>query len=114
MIDSYSFGKIVIDGKEYNRDVIVYPDYVEPNWWRKQGHQLCVEDIKSRIEKESPEILIVGTGAYGQVVILDSTKEFLERRGIKLIAEETGKACTTYNHQIKSNKKVLGAFHLTC
>ncbi|MFQ6113597.1 MAG: Mth938-like domain-containing protein [bacterium] len=114
MIESYSFGKIVIDGKEYSRDVIVYPDHVEPNWWRKRGHELCVEDIKSRIEKAAPDILVLGTGAYGNVIILDSTRKFLEQRNIKLIAENTGSACTTFNELMKSNKKVLGAFHLTC
>ena len=54
MIDSYIFGKIVIDGQDYDRDVIVYPDYVERNWWRKEGHELCIDDIKSSIERESP------------------------------------------------------------
>lgn len=92
----------------------MYPDYVERNWWRKEGHELCIDDIKSSIERESPEILIVGTGAYANVTILNSTKNYLEQKGTKLIAEETSKACTTYNQLMKSHQKVLGAFHLTC
>lgn len=114
MVDSYYFGRIVINGKEYTQDVIVHPGYVKPNWWRKNGHELCTEDIKSSIEKESPEILVVGTGAYSNVRILDSTKRFLEQRGIKLVAEDTQRACTTFNQLVKSNQRVLGAFHLTC
>lgn len=27
MIDSYSFGTIVLDGKEYTRDVIIYSEF---------------------------------------------------------------------------------------
>jgi len=92
----------------------VYPDYVERNWWRKEGHELCIDDIKSSIERESPEILVVGTGAYANVTILDSTKKYLEQRDIEIIAEETKKACTTYNQLVKSNRKIVGAFHLTC
>jgi hypothetical protein len=29
MIDSYDFGAIVIDGKRYSSDVIIYPDRVK-------------------------------------------------------------------------------------
>ena len=34
-IESYSFGEVVIDGKRYRSDVIVFPDRVKPNWWRE-------------------------------------------------------------------------------
>ena len=44
-IDSYQFGEIVISGKEYSSDVIIFPDRVIDNWWRETGHELCLEDI---------------------------------------------------------------------
>jgi len=31
-ISDYRFGRIVIDGKTYTSDVIVYPDRVDPSW----------------------------------------------------------------------------------
>jgi len=40
MIEHYSFGRIVIDGKEYTKDLIIYPDKIRANWWRKEGHKL--------------------------------------------------------------------------
>ena len=112
MIDSYSFGKIVIDGKTYTSDVILYPDKVDESWWRKDGHLLQKEDLIDVIQY-NPEVLIVGTGAYGLMKVPDETKQFLEAKEIELIAEETGKAYKTYN-ELKEKRKVIAAFHLTC
>ena len=112
LIDSYSFGKMVIDGKTYTSDVILYPDKVDDSWWRESGHLLQKEDLRDVIQY-NPEILIVGTGAYGLMKILDETKQFLEVKGIELISEETKEACKIYN-ELKERKKVVAAFHLTC
>jgi hypothetical protein len=111
MIDSYDFGRIVIDGKVYTSDVIIYPDKVYSNWWRKEGHRLQKEDLKEVFDY-APEILVVGTGAYGSMVVSEETKREIESRGIKLIVERTEKACEIYN-SIKS-RKAVAALHLTC
>jgi len=111
-IDNYSFGKIVIDGKTFTSDVIVYPDRVDPSWWRKEGHYLGKEDLRD-ILAAAPEILIVGTGKWGEMVVPPSTLDFLESKGVKVQAEKTGKAVELFNSQ-PEDKKVVGAFHLTC
>ncbi len=112
MIDSYEFGKIVINGKEYTHDVIIYPNRIDDKWWRKVGHELCIDDIKDVIN-EKPEVLLIGTGYNGYMKILPETKEFLESNGIKLIIEKTSKACEIYNQLFKS-KRLIAALHLTC
>jgi hypothetical protein len=112
-IESYAFGKIVIDGRTYRNDVILHPDYVEGDWWRKQGHQLCVEDIQKAIERGEPDVLVVGEGKYGFMKVLPETEEYLKSMGIRLIAESTDDACETFN-QLSGKEKVVGAFHLTC
>lgn len=112
MIESYSFGEIVVDGKKYTNDVIVFPDRVESNWWRKEGHSLHPEDIDKVIE-ESPDILIVGTGAYGRMKIPSETRKYIESNGIELIAKKTEAAFKAYN-ELSNSKKVVAALHLTC
>jgi len=64
MIDSYDFGRIIINGKRYNSDLIVFSDKVRDGWWRKEGHRLDVEDLKDVLESK-PEVLVVGTGYSG-------------------------------------------------
>lgn len=112
MIEHYSFGRIVIDGKEYTKDLIIYPDKIRANWWRKEGHKLHIEDIKEVLEYK-PEILIVGTGYSGFMEVSKQVKEEIEKRNIKLIVEKTKEACKIYN-QLYKKHKVVAALHLTC
>ncbi len=111
-IDNYSFGKIVIGGKTYTSDVIVYPDKVDPSWWRKEGHYLEKGDIGD-IVTAGPDILIVGTGNWGVMKVPKETLDFLESKGIQTYAERTARAVELFNSQ-PEDKKVIGAFHLTC
>lgn len=112
MIESYSFGEIKINGKTYNNDVKIFPDRVKSNWWRKEGHRLHLEDIEDIIE-ESPDVLIVGTGASNRMTVPQETKESIESKGIKLIIKDTREACETYN-EISEKEDTVAALHLTC
>ena len=112
IIDSYDFGRIVVDGKAYTSDVLIFPDKVKDNWWRKKGHALHIEDIEL-VVAEKQEVLIVGTGNYGLLEVLPETKKYIESKGIELIVEPTDKACEIYN-EISKDKKAVAALHLTC
>jgi len=112
-IDSYSFGVMKIDGTEYRADLIVFPDKVRSDWWRKQGHSLAIEDLGDILDFK-PEVLVVGKGASGLMEIPPSTKKQLQEAGIEVVAESTGRAWGLFNEQIEKGRKVAGAFHLTC
>jgi hypothetical protein len=111
-IDSYDFGRIVIDGRKFGSDVVIFPDRIEGNWRRTEGHGLSVDDVKEIIEAK-PEVLIVGTGYSRLMKIHRQTEQYLRSSGIELIAAKTENACKTYNDLSKS-RRVVAAFHLTC
>ena len=111
-IDSYRFGQVVINGKRYTSDVIIFPDRVKDNWWKKRGHQLCLHDI-AEVIAENPEVLVVGTGQSGLMKVLPEVKQAVEAEGIKLIVETTDKACHTYN-QFCQSQRTVAAFHISC
>ncbi len=113
LIDDYSFGRIRVDGKTYRGDVIIYPDHVDGNWWRKEGHSLQTEDISGILCKE-PAVLVIGTGKFGLMKVRDDVREFLESRGIELISDKTDAACKVHNNLIGSGRKTITALHLTC
>ena len=113
MIDSYSFGRIVIDGRSYTADVIVFPNRVVDSWWRKEGHRLDIEDLKEVFE-EKPEVLIVGIGSWGLVRVPTETRDYVKSKGIELIIQRTKEACETYNRLKQSERKLVAALHLTC
>jgi hypothetical protein len=113
VIDSYDFGQIVIDGQRYTSDVIVFPDRVKADWWRKESHRLHVEDVKDALE-EKPNVLVVGTGYSGLVKVLPETEKYVRSRGVELIVQRTGEAYKTFNNLVQSGKIVIAALHLTC
>ncbi|MEM2909197.1 MAG: MTH938/NDUFAF3 family protein [Candidatus Bilamarchaeaceae archaeon] len=111
MIEKYDFGVIVINGKEYKKDVLLFEDKVFPNWWRKEGHHLYLADLE-KILKLNPTILVIGTGYSGVMVVDNEVGQYCKEEGIKLIMEKTGEAVKAYNSML--GKSVAGALHLTC
>jgi len=112
MIDSYTFGEIVVDGKKYSSDLIIFPDKIKENWIRKKGHVLQIEDLKD-VTKYKPDLLIIGKGSYGFLKIPSETKDCLKSKNIDFICLKTKKACDKYNELCKE-KDVVFAMHLTC
>jgi hypothetical protein len=112
MIESYSFGRLVLSGKAYTSDLIIYPDRINPSWWRKTGHRLCLQDLQEVLE-ENLEVLVVGTGYMGLMKVEEEVKRYAETHGFQLIVEKTKKAVEIYN-SLYTHKRTVGAFHLTC
>jgi hypothetical protein len=112
-IQDYSFGKMVVDGVEYRADLIVHNDGVIPDWWRKEGHRLAVEDLQDVIERLKPEVVVVGKGRFGMMRVSPEFEHYLGEKGIELRAANTSRAVQIFNELVDS-RRVLGAFHLTC
>ena len=112
MIESYSFGRIVVDGKSYTSDLIVLPDRVVEHWRRKSGHRLVPEDLEPLLEGLAGT-LVVGTGSSGLMRVPVETLEYLESAGFEVIVQRTGEACETYN-RLAEQDPAIAALHLTC
>jgi len=112
IIESYRFGHIVIGGASYTSDVIICPDRVEANWWRKQGHRLAQEDLEGVVQAEA-RTLVVGTGASGLMRVPQETLDYLTSLGFEVIVQRTGEAWQTYN-RLSEGGEVIAALHLTC
>ncbi|MEA1965318.1 MAG: MTH938/NDUFAF3 family protein [Candidatus Aerophobetes bacterium] len=112
MIDSYEFGHIVIEGKSYTSDIIIYPQKIDAHWWRKEGHLLLPQDLKEVLE-EKPEVLIIGTGDSGLMKVPPETLMYIKSKGIEAKVEPTRLACRLYN-KVYSSRRTIAALHLTC
>ena len=87
MIESYNFGKIIINSKEYNSDIIIYKKNIDAKWWRRESHNLRIEDIKKILENK-PETLIIGTGYYGLMKVPLELIKYLESNNIEVIIKK--------------------------
>jgi dienelactone hydrolase len=112
-IDSYSFGHMIVNGRKYDKDLIIFPERIKDHWWRNNGHILRAADLKEVFEYK-PELLVVGTGSSGKMQIEPSMKDSLRQEGIKIIEIQTGHAVNVFNKEMQKGAKVVGAFHLTC
>jgi hypothetical protein len=111
MIESYEFGRIIVNGKEYLNDLIIFPDHLQTKWFRDEGHLLQMKDLEE-VFAAKPKILIIGTGHSGVMKVDLEVKEYCRMNDIRLIELPTGRAIQEYNS--KSDEGVIGAFHLTC
>jgi len=111
-ISHYSFGHIIVDGISYRSDVIIYPDRVDPSWWRQEGHRLSREDL-SGVLATRPKIVIIGTGALGVMNVPVELTAALSTEGMTVFVERTARAVELYN-QVDDRRRVVAALHLTC
>ena len=113
MIDRYRFGSIVVDGREYESDVLIYPDgHVDDAWWRVEGHKLILQDLQQLIASK-PDAIVVVTGESGMLAPDPGLRDQLAKHGIALYAESSEEAMVLYN-ELSRDRKVAGCFHLTC
>jgi len=113
MIDEYTFGRISVNGKVYEKDIIIYPDgQVQDSWWRESGHKLCIDDIHDLIETDL-EMIIAGTGSPGLMKAEEELIELLTKKGILFKALPSEEAMQLYNN-LYMEKRIGACFHLTC
>ncbi|MBI4833088.1 MAG: hypothetical protein HY801_16345 [Candidatus Lindowbacteria bacterium] len=113
VIKGYSFGVVSVDGSKYERDIIIYPDRIQSDWWRREGHKLQIEDIGD-VLANPPEVFVVGLGDQARMQVDPRVAEELKKRGVELFAAPTKQACDKFNKLAEEGKRVIAALHLTC
>lgn len=110
-IDSTSFGEIVIDGKTYYSDMIV--------WWdgkieyRTKSHTVDMSEFLKLMQKE-PEAVVIGTGQIGVVKILPEVNQTAEDKQVDLFIDQSKKAIQIFNGLVADGKKAVAVIHTTC
>ncbi|MFI5329691.1 MAG: Mth938-like domain-containing protein [Desulfobaccales bacterium] len=111
-IDSYEFGSIVIDGRTYRNDLLIWPEQIKSDWWRSEGHLLQLSDVAEALATE-PLVLVVGTGESGRMRLDPELVAYLQDKGIELVARPTREACQSLN-VLSGQRRLAAALHLTC
>ncbi len=112
-ISDCRFGSITIDGTRYDKDVIIHNGRVYPNWWRRKGHGLCMEDLETILD-DPPSVLVIGRGHHKVMRVPEGTRSALADRGIELVDLSTPKAAQRFEELVAEGKDVSAGFHLTC
>ena len=67
-IDSYRFGEMLVNGRSYTSDLIIFNDRIEDQWWRENGHMVMLQDLNDVLSAD-PDVLVVGRGKLGAMKI---------------------------------------------
>jgi hypothetical protein len=87
---------------------------VQEHWWRREGHVLCVEDL-GRLLDSHPELLIIGSGAFGRMRPDPGLGPELAARGVTVEVLPTAAAVDRINELLGLGRgSWAGALHLTC
>jgi hypothetical protein len=111
-IDSYEFGVVVIDGRSYRTDLLIWPGRIKHDWWRQEAHLLQLPDVAEALAA-APQVLVVGIGAHSRMELAPELVSYLRERGIELVARPTGEACQRLN-ELDGKVPLAAALHLTC
>ena len=116
-IDKFSFGSIVIDGKKYRKDALIFADGTVK---KRKGaflmfgsHNIKKEEIEELVQAE-PEMIIVGTGTDGKANLAPGIEDWAKERNLNLIVQPSHEAVAKLNELAEQKKKVAALIHITC
>jgi hypothetical protein len=113
--EEFSFGAIRIDGATYEHDVVI--DRGEVSKRRKKDSKKFRDEfghtplsIKEKIPWKCRR-LVVGTGAYGGLPVMDEVEREAGARGIELLVLPTIEAINALQENSEDTNAIL---HVTC
>src|SRR6516162_6334776 len=113
--DQFSFGGIRMDGSAREHDVIIHRGEVRK---RKKGPSKQFSagfgHTPISVEEKIPwncRRLVIGTGAYGRLPVMEEVKREAKRRKVELVVLPTAQALDVLNKKPKATNAIL---HITC
>jgi len=114
-ISHFAFGELEIDGVTYEHDVVI--DHGEIQKRKKKASKKFRDDFGHTplsLEENIPwqcNRLVIGTGAYGRLPVMDDVKREADELGVKLIVVPTAEAIDFLKKHPRDTNAVL---HVTC
>src|SRR3974390_3746744 len=111
----FSFGSLRVDGETYDHDLVldrgsIHKRKKEPSkqFRDKFGHTPL--SIEEKIPWKCSR-LVIGTGAYGRLPVMDKVKREAKRRKVELVELPTAEAIQLLNNKSRHTNAIL---HVTC
>jgi hypothetical protein len=111
----FTFGAIDIDGVTYDHDLVIDRGEIHPR--KKKASKKFRETFGHTplsLEEDIPwkcTRLVIGTGAYGRLPVMDDVKRKARERGVQLVVLPTAEAIKVLQ---KDRHKTNAVLHVTC
>jgi hypothetical protein len=116
-IDSFNFGFIVVDDKQYTHDVVILPDGTvkerNPGKGRLGSHSIARSEIEN-LTKGQPDIILIGTGVQGMARLAHDAEYYLTQPELNLTLLPSPQIVKKYNQYAENGEKVAALIHVTC
>ena len=116
-VDKLSFGSIIVDGRKFSRDVLIFSDGTVKK--RKGGflmfgsHNIKKGEIEE-LARGAPDAIIVGTGTNAKANLAPGVENWAKEKNLSLIVQPSYEAITKLNELTEQGKKVAALIHITC
>jgi len=116
-VDELTFGSIVIEGKKYRRDILIFADGTVKK--RKGGflmfgsHKIKKRELEE-LSRGRLEIIIVGTGTNGAAHIAPEAESWAPGKNLSLLVQPSYDAVAKVNELTEQKKKIAALIHITC
>jgi hypothetical protein len=116
-VDRFGFGSIVIQGKKYGHDVLLFPDKTvrqrKGGIWKFGSHSIKKDEIQ-KLAEANPDVIIVGTGTSGKARICADAESFVQEAEVELVVLPSREAIERLNRLVEEGKQVAALIHITC
>ncbi len=117
-IENAAWGKIDVEGTEKRfKDAKLFPGGAREWDWTETGtrHDPGVQeaDIQELLD-QGAEHIILSQGYWKRLKVPESTRSFIQDRGIRLEVLPTGEAVERYNQLLEEKEKLGALIHSTC
>jgi hypothetical protein len=116
-IDSFNFGFIIINEKQYVQDVVILPDGVVKEREQRKGrlgsHSIGRSEIES-LSETRPDVIVIGTGVTGMARLAHDAESYLLHPDLNIMVFPTVQAVKKYNELVDDGEQVAALIHITC
>ena len=116
-IDSFNFGFIVVDEKQYTQDIMILPDGTVKERNHGKGrlgsHSISRSEIET-LTREQPEIILIGTGVHGMARLAHDAEHYLSLPEVNLALMTSPQLVKKFNQYVENGEKVAALVHVTC
>jgi len=121
MLEKTGFGYIIVDGKRYNHDIVIHVDgqiskrkkELSKPFKRGLHTPLAPPEVEELLD-EGPEVIVIGSGQFGALPIIDEAVQIVKDRGVEIIIDTTPRVIEVINKLRNEGKRVAAILHVTC
>lgn len=116
-IDSFNFGFIVVDGRQFACDVVILPGGTvegrKPGRGKLGNHSIKRSEIE-KMQRTEPDEILIGCGTSWMAKLSEDAETYLGEANLNPVVLPSSLAVEKFNQLASEGKRVAALIHITC